>query len=153
MAQTLEVPGLLSLAVGFVDQETLPNDDLARLVHDLLADPKKGPAALQYGTTAGSEPLRQSLLDRTKLLYRMTYSQNPTGATLTAQRRPQVWDVFPERSVLSPAEILTVEVGVRCASATPIQRTTISQRRGAGSLVPCADRSDSVATRYGSGGR
>lgn len=185
MGQALQVPQLLSLAAGFVDQATLPNEELARLVKDLLCDPKRGPAALQYGTNAGDERLRRSLLgrltseaavwndvtaddvvvtagsqellyllaevfveagdvvlvenpsyfvyvgalrsfgceivgvqsdhhgmspsaldttlaeiaergllERTKLLYLMTYSQNPNGATLSAERRPRIWEVF-----------------------------------------------------------
>lgn len=187
MAQALEVPGLLSLAAGLVDHETLPWAELAELASGLLGDPRAGREALQYGTTAGDPALRRALrerlgeksgapvwervtdgdvllttgsqqllyllaevllekgdlvlvenpsyfvfvgalesfaarlvgvecdgegilpealdrslseiaergeLERVKLVYIMSYSQNPTGATLSAPRRPLLWEVF-----------------------------------------------------------
>ena len=64
MAVALARPELISLAAGFVDNETLPTQDAAEVFHEILSDPAAGRAALQYGTTAGYLPLRQLLLDR-----------------------------------------------------------------------------------------
>ena len=64
MAQALEVPGLLSLAAGFVDQETLPAAEMVEIAAAVLGDEKSGRDALQYGTTAGDPELRRVLLDR-----------------------------------------------------------------------------------------
>ena len=64
MAQALEVPGLISLAAGFVDHESLPHEPLAAELHDMLSDPALGSAMLQYGTTQGDLTLRQMLHER-----------------------------------------------------------------------------------------
>ncbi len=63
MARALEVPDLVSLAAGFVDQEALPHRAAARAACDLLADPHLGRAALQYGTTHGDPRLREAVLE------------------------------------------------------------------------------------------
>lgn len=55
-------PGLISLAVGYVDEASLPVGETARAFADLLADRAAGQAALQYGTTPGLLPLRRKLL-------------------------------------------------------------------------------------------
>lgn len=62
MAQGVENPDVISLAAGLVDYETLPAAKIAALVDQTLADPAAARAALQYGTTAGYEPLRHALL-------------------------------------------------------------------------------------------
>ncbi len=64
MAQALEVPGLISLAAGFVDQESLPNDDVLQHIQSLMESHALGKAALQYGTTQGDLELRNHLLER-----------------------------------------------------------------------------------------
>ncbi|MEW6235416.1 MAG: PLP-dependent aminotransferase family protein [Candidatus Omnitrophota bacterium] len=64
MAQALEVPGLISLAAGFVDQESLPHAEISPLIAKLMSAPVSGQAALQYGTTLGDLELRQHLLSR-----------------------------------------------------------------------------------------
>ena len=53
MQTALANPGLISLAAGFVDQQSLPYEAVARAAAGLLADPDEGRRALQYGTTAG----------------------------------------------------------------------------------------------------
>ena len=63
MRTALDRPGLISLAAGFVDNETLPVAQMKRLADDLLADVSAGQGALQYGTTIGLPQLRQALLD------------------------------------------------------------------------------------------
>ena len=58
MHLALSRPELISLAAGFVDQESLPVDETRTAVLKLLADATRARAALQYGTNAGYLPLR-----------------------------------------------------------------------------------------------
>lgn len=64
MARTLAQPDLVSLAVGFVDQISLPRLEVAHCVESLLSDRDRGLAALQYGTTIGLDPLRREVARR-----------------------------------------------------------------------------------------
>jgi 2-aminoadipate transaminase len=64
MKTALENPGLISLAAGFVDEESLPAEKVAAVLSDLLGQPETAKAALQYGSTQGHPPLRKKLLDR-----------------------------------------------------------------------------------------
>ncbi len=64
MAQALEVPGLISLAAGFVDQESLPHRSFSVILKELLDEQDVGRAALQYGTTQGDLALRKQLVQR-----------------------------------------------------------------------------------------
>ena len=64
MHLALARPQLISLAAGFVDQETLPVEATRRAAEAVLADPLSARTSLQYGPTPGHPPLRQLLLDR-----------------------------------------------------------------------------------------
>jgi 2-aminoadipate transaminase len=64
MARALASPDLISLAAGFVDQETLPVEETREALDALLSDESSARAALQYGTTPGYLPLRECLLER-----------------------------------------------------------------------------------------
>jgi len=64
MAKALSRPDLISLAAGFVDQETLPVEATRLAMEGLWSDPGTARAALQYGTTIGRRPLREALLER-----------------------------------------------------------------------------------------
>ena len=59
MKNALSRPKLISLAAGFTDNATLPVIESRKLLDELLRSSKTGQPALQYGTTAGEEPLRQ----------------------------------------------------------------------------------------------
>ena len=59
MKAALARPKLISLAVGFTDNATLPVEASRRLLNQILHSPETGRPALQYGTTAGEEKLRQ----------------------------------------------------------------------------------------------
>lgn len=59
MKTALSQPKLISLAAGFTDNTTLPVAESQKLLNELLRSPKTGRPALQYGTTAGEEPLRR----------------------------------------------------------------------------------------------
>jgi 2-aminoadipate transaminase len=64
MARALANPDLISLAAGFVDQQTLPAEETGKALANLFDDADAAQAALQYGTTPGYPPLRELLLDR-----------------------------------------------------------------------------------------
>ena len=63
MQTALENPGIVSLAAGFVDQQSLPVDLVGRSVATLMGDRADGRRALQYGTTSGDLELRARLLE------------------------------------------------------------------------------------------
>jgi 2-aminoadipate transaminase len=64
MAKALVNPGVISLAVGFVDQQTLPVGPTGQAFQQLWSDAEMARAALQYGTTRGHLPLREAILER-----------------------------------------------------------------------------------------
>jgi len=66
MHLALAQPKLISLAAGFVDQHSLPAETTQRAVDALLGDRITGRAALQYGTTHGFTPLRETILARAR---------------------------------------------------------------------------------------
>jgi 2-aminoadipate transaminase len=63
MQAALENPGVVSLAAGFVDQQSLPVELAGRSVAEVLSDPVGGRRALQYGTTGGDLGLRARVLE------------------------------------------------------------------------------------------
>ncbi len=67
MAQALANPQLISLAAGFVDQQTLPTGPTEQAFAALWEETAAARAALQYGTTPGYEPLREMLLEQLEL--------------------------------------------------------------------------------------
>ncbi len=62
MQTALENPEIVSLAAGFVDQQSLPVEIAAHAVSELVGDPIAGRRALQYGTTIGDQGLRARLV-------------------------------------------------------------------------------------------
>jgi 2-aminoadipate transaminase len=62
MQTALENPEIVSLAAGFVDQQSLPVEIAAGAVSELVGDPIAGRRALQYGTTIGDQGLRARLV-------------------------------------------------------------------------------------------
>ena len=64
MQTALENPEIVSLAAGFVDQQTLPVEIAREAAAELLDDPIAGRRALQYGTTIGDHALRDRLVTR-----------------------------------------------------------------------------------------
>jgi 2-aminoadipate transaminase len=64
VAKELGHPNLTSLAVGFVDHETLPLEPTRKALERIWSNDKLARAALQYGPTAGHLPLREAALQR-----------------------------------------------------------------------------------------
>lgn len=64
MAQALAHPELISLAAGFVDQQSLPDVPTKAAIDALFADAAAARSALQYGTTVGYSPLRDVIRAR-----------------------------------------------------------------------------------------
>lgn len=64
MGLALSNPGAISLAAGFVDNATLPVTEIATACGNLLADPQRSIAALQYGSNAGHAELRRLIAER-----------------------------------------------------------------------------------------
>ena len=63
MQQGVENPNCISLAAGLVDFHTLPVEPVRAASAQVLADAQRAQAALQYGTTPGSNILRQLLVE------------------------------------------------------------------------------------------
>ena len=64
MRLALARPELISLAAGFVDQQSLPLNTIEQAWRSIMADPKASREALQYGTTQGDTVLRYALAHR-----------------------------------------------------------------------------------------
>ncbi len=64
MAKALEDSEVISLAAGFVDQESLPGAVVSKELERIFTTEGMGEAALQYGTTSGDLELRTLLLER-----------------------------------------------------------------------------------------
>jgi 2-aminoadipate transaminase len=63
MQQAVENPHVISLAAGLVDPSTLPVDEMRDVIDMVLGDVDLARAALQYGTTQGSERMRQQVVN------------------------------------------------------------------------------------------
>ncbi len=110
MARALENPTLISLAAGFVDGTTLPDDPVRRAMTTLLQDSQAAAAALQYGSTVGYPVLRQMLLDRMRQADGQDPPINLEQIVITAGSN-QLLSLVSE-SLLEPGDI------VLCASPT-----------------------------------
>src|SRR5438046_2999869 len=80
MQHALAHPEVVSLAAGFVDQQTLPVDATLAAAQALLSDASRARAGLQYGTTAGYAPLREAVLRR--LIEADGLSETESGLTV-----------------------------------------------------------------------
>ena len=110
MKLALEKPELVSLAAGFVDQQSLPVDETARAVEQVLGDPRGGRSALQYGTTIGDESLRSLLIERLE----KGHDESPgtyvdaVGRTVVTTGSAQLIYLVGE-ALLNPGDIVLVE--------------------------------------------
>lgn len=61
MQQAVENRDVISLAAGLVDEGSLPVAECRQSLQGILSDESRGRVALQYGTTAGADGLREQL--------------------------------------------------------------------------------------------
>lgn len=110
MQLALADPGLISLAAGFVDQNSLPVELAAAAIQRLLADPTEGRRALQYGTTIGDRDLREGLLahlERTEGASPGSF-RHALPRTLVTSGSQQLLYLIAE-ALLEPGDIVLVE--------------------------------------------
>ena len=110
MQLALADPNLISLAAGFVDQGSLPVEMAARAIEALLADPREGRRALQYGTTIGDIDLRERLLahlERTEGVPPGSF-RHALPRTLITSGSQQLLYLIAE-ALLDPGDIVLVE--------------------------------------------
>ncbi len=110
MQEALADPSLISLAAGFVDQESLPNEATAEAAAAILADPVEGKRSLQYGTTIGDVGLRAGalrMLERTERVAPGSFERLLPRVVVT-QGSQQLLYLVAE-VLLDPGDIVLVE--------------------------------------------
>ncbi len=110
MQTALANPGLISLAAGFVDQQSLPHEATARIASEILCDPVEGRRALQYGTTIGDVGLRQqlvALLERNERVPGGTFESLLPRIVVTTGSAQLLYLVA--EALLDPGDIVLVE--------------------------------------------
>jgi 2-aminoadipate transaminase len=110
MQTALANPGLISLAAGFVDQQSLPHEATARVAAEILGDPIQGRRALQYGTTVGDLTLRREcvkLLERNERVAPGTFEELESRVVITNGSAQLLYLVA--EALLDPGDIVLVE--------------------------------------------
>ncbi|HMF36084.1 MAG TPA: aminotransferase class I/II-fold pyridoxal phosphate-dependent enzyme, partial [Isosphaeraceae bacterium] len=110
MQTALENPGIVSLAAGFVDQQSLPVEVSARSVSATFASEADGRKSLQYGTTIGHAGLRSRLierLERTEGVAEGTYQEAIARTVVTTGSAQLIYLVC--EALLDPGDIVLVE--------------------------------------------
>ncbi len=110
MQAALANSGLISLAAGFVDLESLPHEATARVAAAILGDPVQGRKALQYGTTVGDLTLRREcvgLLERNERVAAGTFEGLESRVVITTGSAQLLYLVA--EALLDPGDIVLVE--------------------------------------------
>ncbi len=110
MQTALANPGLISLAAGFVDQQSLPFEATAQVAAEILGDPFEGRRALQYGTTIGDVGLRRelvTLLEKNERVAAGTFSSLLPRVVVTTGSAQLLYLVA--EALLDPGDIVLVE--------------------------------------------
>ncbi len=126
MQTALANPGLISLAAGFVDQQSLPHEATARVAAEILTDPVQGRRALQYGTTIGDVGLRREivrLLERNERVESGTFDSILPRVVVTTGSAQLLYLVA--EALLDPGDI------VLCEAPTYFVFLGVIQTRGA----------------------
>ncbi|MGD0650177.1 MAG: PLP-dependent aminotransferase family protein [Verrucomicrobiia bacterium] len=108
MKLALDRPDLISLAVGFTDNETLPVEEVGALTRAILQRPKTARAALQYGTTIGLLQLRRELLRRWQKQDGISKSRITTDDIVVTDGSQQLLYLVSE-VLCDPGDIVIVE--------------------------------------------
>jgi 2-aminoadipate transaminase len=106
MQAALSRPKLISLAAGFTDNASLPVAESRRLLNELLRATKTGRPALQYGTTAGEEPLRRLTAEHLHKLDSSSFSSSSfvlenEPRTRTRTKDEDEGNYSPERIIIT----------------------------------------------------
>ncbi len=105
----LEVPGMISLAAGLVDQETLPAEEVAKLLQFLQRDERCRLPSLQYGTTGGLQCLRQSILEYLREADEVAYPDDTFGwQNVVVTNGSQQFLHLVGESLIDPGDIVLV---------------------------------------------
>ena len=105
MAQALANPGLISLAAGFVDAQTLPVELMKSAAAQVFGQTDVAQQALQYGTTHGSNHLREIILDRLQQADGSNYSNLGGEQVYLTSGSNQLLHLVGE-AVLDPGDIV-----------------------------------------------
>src|SRR5580704_15234064 len=110
MQQALQTPGLISLAAGFVDQESLPVAATVQAIARLAQDREEGLRALQYGTTQGDAGLRARLIENLERNERVPAGtfRGAIERTVVTQGSQQLLYLIAE-ALIDPGDIVLVE--------------------------------------------
>ena len=110
MQTALANPALISLAAGFVDQQSLPYEATAQVTAEILGDPFQGRRALQYGTTIGDVGLRRelvALLEKNERVTSGTFASMLPRVVVTTGSAQLLYLVA--ETLLDPGDIVLVE--------------------------------------------
>jgi 2-aminoadipate transaminase len=110
MKTALENPGLVSLAAGFVDQQSLPVEATGQAIAAILSDGVEGRRALQYGTTAGDLRFRARLIDlleRSERVPSGTFREAVARTVITSGSQQLLYLIA--EALLDPGDIVLVE--------------------------------------------
>ncbi len=105
MSRALANPDLISLAAGFVDQESLPCVETQQSLVELSVDADSLRQALQYGTTPGYTPLREAILERLRQQDRLDDSQVDLDRVVLTAGSNQLLHLVSE-TLLDPGDIV-----------------------------------------------
>ena len=128
MQQGIENPDCLSLAAGFVDFETLPVELSKKAYAELLSDSHEARKYLQYGTTAGSDRLRNELLKH------LAFLEGTTVEELGIDREQLVLTTGSQQLLAILADIL-FDPGDICLVAAPTYFVFLGVLDGVGAEV------------------
>ncbi|HUG20883.1 MAG TPA: PLP-dependent aminotransferase family protein [Planctomycetaceae bacterium] len=138
MQQGVENPGVLSLAAGLVDPSTLPVEETRHAFQQLLADDTRAREALQYGTTQGSETLRQALVP----FFSRLEGRSPDDLNIT---RDDFFLTTGSQQLLSLTCELLFDPGDICLVAAPTYFVFLGALQGVGArAIPVATDSDGM---------
>lgn len=131
MAKALAHPHLVSLAAGFVDQETLPTEATLEAIESIFSSVDAGRAALQYGSTPGDPKLRSLLLDQLRNADGQPYSDLSIDRIVVTPGSNQLLHLIAD-TLLDPGDIVLCSAptyfvymgGIRNVGAKTIGVTT-----------------------------
>jgi 2-aminoadipate transaminase len=132
MQQGIENRDVISLAAGFVDETTLPVSLVREAIAEILTDDAAGHRVLQYGTTAGFSPLRDSLLEHLARLEKCSTSD----LNLTAD---EVVVTSGSQQLLQHLSDVLFDPGDICLVAAPTYFVFLGTLNGVGARTIAVD--------------